>query len=65
MRKRSFGHEAEKCRRQAEQFVGRPEALFLLRVARSFEELESAPHLDHDGVCCGQTQLGRQFRGVQ
>jgi hypothetical protein len=41
MRKRSFGHEAEKCRRQAEQFAGRPEALFLLRVARSFEELES------------------------
>jgi hypothetical protein len=41
MRKQSFVDEAEACRRQAAQFAGRPEAQFLLRVARSFEELEA------------------------
>jgi hypothetical protein len=40
MRKLFFGDEAKACRRQALQFAGRPEAHFLLRVARSFEELE-------------------------
>ena len=40
MRSRSFVDEAEACRQQAAQFAGRPEAIFLLRVARSFEELE-------------------------
>lgn len=40
MRNRSYVDEAEACRRQAAQFAGRPEATFLLRVARSFEELE-------------------------
>jgi hypothetical protein len=40
MRKRSYGDEAEACRRQAEEFTGRPEAQFLLRAARSFEELD-------------------------
>jgi hypothetical protein len=46
MRTRSFGDEAEACRRQAALFAGRPEAPFLLRVAQSFEELESAMPLD-------------------
>jgi hypothetical protein len=41
MRNRSFSDEAEACRRQAAQFVGRPEGPFLLRVAQSFEELEA------------------------
>lgn len=40
MRKRSYDVEADACRRQAKKFTGRPEAQFLLRVARSFEELE-------------------------
>lgn len=40
MRNRSFVDEAEACRQQAAQFAGRPEATFLLRLARSFEELE-------------------------
>ena len=40
MRIRSFFDEAEACREQAAQFAGRPEATFLLRIARSFEELE-------------------------
>jgi hypothetical protein len=68
MRKRSFGGEAEKCRRQAEQFAGRPEAPFLLRVARSFEELESAPRLRGDGVSCGEprpARVRRDSRGRQ
>jgi hypothetical protein len=31
------------CRRQAEEFEGKPEAVFLLRLASSFEELASKP----------------------
>jgi hypothetical protein len=42
MRNLSFGDEAEACRRQAALFAGRPEAQVLLRIARSFEELETA-----------------------
>ena len=34
-----FKEQAEKCRRQAGEFVGRPEAPFLLRVASAFDEL--------------------------
>ena len=41
MRNRSYADEAASCRRQAAQLAGRPEARFLLRVARSFEELEA------------------------
>lgn len=40
MCKRSYDVEADACRRQAKKFTGRPESQFLLRVARSFEELE-------------------------
>lgn len=36
-----FREQAEKCRRQAGEFVGRPEAPFLLRVATAFDELAS------------------------
>lgn len=31
--------QAERCRLQANQYVGRPEAPFLLRVASAFDEL--------------------------
>jgi len=68
MRKRSLGDEAELCRRQAEQFAGRPEGPFLLRVARSFEELESAPRLGKGSVSSGKphpVQLGYDSRGRQ
>jgi hypothetical protein len=34
-----FKEQAESCRRQATQYVGRPEAPFLLRVASAFDEL--------------------------
>jgi hypothetical protein len=34
-----FKEQAEKCRRQACEFAGRPEAPFLLRVATAFDEL--------------------------
>ena len=34
--------EAEDCRRKARSFVGRPEAPFLLRVARAFEWVADA-----------------------
>ena len=34
-----FKEQAEKCRRQAGEFAGRPEAPFLLRVASAFDEL--------------------------
>jgi hypothetical protein len=36
-----FREQAEKCRRQAGEFVGRPEAPFLLRVATAFDDLAS------------------------
>jgi hypothetical protein len=34
-----FKEQAESCRRQADDFIGRPEAPFLLSVARAFDEL--------------------------
>jgi hypothetical protein len=34
-----FQEQAERCRRQAAQYVGRPEAPFLLSVARAFDDL--------------------------
>ena len=34
-----FKEQAESCRRQADDFLGRPEAPFLLSVARAFDEL--------------------------
>ena len=43
-----FKEQAENCRKQANEFVGRPEAPFLLRVASAFDELaigEGIPHL--------------------
>jgi hypothetical protein len=35
----SFQEEAEDCRRKALEYPGRPEASFLLRVAREFDRL--------------------------
>ena len=35
----SFQDEAEDCRRKAREYPGRPEAAFLLRVAKEFERL--------------------------
>lgn len=35
--------EAENCRRRALAYLGRPEAPFLLRVARAFEDLARHP----------------------
>ena len=37
----SLCEEAENCRRQALSYLGKPEAPFLLRVAKAFEDLES------------------------
>jgi hypothetical protein len=53
MRNQSYSDEAEACRRQAAQFAGRPEARFLLRVARSFEELEAASSVRIDRASSG------------
>jgi len=36
-----FQKQAESCRRQAAQYAGRPEAPFLLSVARAFDDLAS------------------------
>jgi hypothetical protein len=38
-----FREQADKCRKQANEFAGRPEAPFLLRVASAFEELADHP----------------------
>ncbi len=43
MRIQSFMAEAENCRRQAAEFVDRPERPFLLGVAKAFEELAADP----------------------
>lgn len=43
-----FKEQAESCRKQASEFIGRPEAPFLLRVASAFDELaldDAATHL--------------------
>jgi hypothetical protein len=37
-----FQEQAESCRRQATQYAGKPEAPFLLRIARAFDELASS-----------------------
>jgi hypothetical protein len=44
MRSQSFRAEAEHCRRQAANFVGRPERPFLLGIAQAFEELAAERH---------------------
>jgi hypothetical protein len=36
----SYAHEANRCRRQASRFQGKPEKPFLLRLAAEFETLE-------------------------
>ena len=35
-----FRREAADCRRKAESYRGKPEAIFLLRVAHAFDALE-------------------------
>jgi hypothetical protein len=37
-----FKEEADSCRRKASEFAGRPEAPFLLSVARAFDELATS-----------------------
>jgi hypothetical protein len=39
----SLEEEAENCRRRALAYLGRPEAPFLLRVAKAFEDLARQP----------------------
>ncbi len=39
MDKSTLHHEADDCRRRALCFLGRPEARFLLRIAREFDRL--------------------------
>lgn len=34
-----FKEEADSCRRKANEYIGRPEAPFLLKVASAFDEL--------------------------
>lgn len=34
-----FKEEADSCRRKANEYIGRPEAPFLLNVARAFDDL--------------------------
>jgi hypothetical protein len=44
MRNQFFHKEAEACRRSAKLFAGKPEAVFLLHIASSFEELAVRDH---------------------
>jgi hypothetical protein len=54
-----FKEQAEKCRRQATQYVGRAEAPFLLRVASAFDELAVGAN---SGMIAGRE--GRQIQGL-
>jgi|1186.fasta_scaffold1158019_2 hypothetical protein len=45
-----FREEAEKCRRQAEAFSGKPEAPFLLGIAHAFEDLAAEKTLASEAV---------------
>jgi hypothetical protein len=49
-----FKEEADSCRRKANEYIGRPEAPFLLNVARAFDELaisaDSAAFHRRDGT---------------
>jgi hypothetical protein len=40
--------EADKCRREASRFQGKPEAPFLLHLAEAFDDLAAEKH--HDGA---------------
>ena len=40
MKPPAFQEEAERCRRMALEYLNRPEAPFLLRVAREFDRLQ-------------------------
>lgn len=39
-----FKEEADSCRRKATEYIGRPEAPFLLNVARAFDDLAMNEH---------------------
>jgi hypothetical protein len=49
-----FKEEADSCRRKANEYIGRPEAPFLLNVARVFDELavqtDSTAFIRRDGA---------------
>jgi hypothetical protein len=56
-----FQEQAESCRRQATQYVGRPEAPFLLSVAQAFEDLDRAADPATFGQMIGQgTRASRE-----
>jgi hypothetical protein len=51
--------EAEQCRQRALSYLGKPEAPFLLRVAREFDRLAAEP-MNHAGDrSAGKPQPGR------
>jgi hypothetical protein len=54
-----FREQAEKCRRQAGEFAGRPEAPFLLRVASAFDDL--AMESDSRLIIRGAAQSAPRF----
>jgi len=41
MEKIGLLEEAENCRRKAHAYLGQPEAIFLLRAAKAFEEMDA------------------------
>ena len=41
-----YSKEAEACRREALRYLGKPEAPFLLRVARAFDDLDRSSASD-------------------
>ena len=47
---RSLHQEAEECRSKALSYLGRPEAPFLLHIAREFDRLAAEPSCSLDRV---------------
>ena len=54
-----FKEQAEKCRRQAGEYAGRPEAPFLLRVASAFDELA----IRADGGTLAAAEMAKEADG--
>jgi hypothetical protein len=53
-----FKEQADKCRRQANEFAGRPEAPFLLKVASAFDDLADHDCVDHVQAMRAETRQG-------
>jgi hypothetical protein len=58
-----FSKEAESCRQEALRHLGKPEAPFLLRVARAFDDLDrSSERVQRDDVWFANASMNKADR---